>query len=80
MSLEDLRRQYTMGGLREEEAPQDPLALFDDWMQTALSNVPDEWVEPYAMTLATSSRDGGVSARIVLLRGYDADGFVGDVA
>ena len=76
MSLEDLRRQYTMGGLNLNELPQEPISLFSDWMQTALQQAPYEWVEPYAMTLATSDLNGSVTARIVLLRGFDEAGFV----
>lgn len=76
MSLEDLRRQYTKGGLREADVSPEPIPLFAEWMQAALSNAPQDWVEPYAMTVATSSGSGDVSARIVLLRGYDDDGFV----
>lgn len=76
MSLEDLRRQYTLGGLHEVELPEDPHDLFSVWMQTALENAPADWVEPYAMTLATSTADGLPSARIVLLRGFGPKGFV----
>lgn len=76
MSLEDLRRQYTMGGITKANLPERPLALFAEWMQTALDQAPAEWIEPYAMTLATASTDGQVSARTVLLRGYDDQGFV----
>ncbi len=50
----------------------DPIALFDAWWSEALDVEPGE---PNAMTLATASPDGGVSARTVLLRGVDADGF-----
>ena len=76
MSLADLRRQYTLAGLHESDLPSDPITAFGDWLQTALDNVPAEWIEPYAMTLATSKLDGNVSARIVLLRGFDQQGFV----
>ncbi len=76
MSLEELRRQYTIGGIDEAGMPNDPIALFGDWMQAALDNAPQEWVEPYAMTLATSDPSGSVSARVVLLRGFSDDGFV----
>lgn len=75
MSLDELRRQYTMGGLDEAGAPGEPIALFTDWMQIALDNAPADWVEPYAMTLATAV-GADVTARIVLLRGFDHDGFV----
>ena len=76
MSLEELRRQYTMGGLDESMAPAMPLDLFAEWMQSALDNAPADWVEPYAMTLATSTSDGLPTARVVLLRGFDEAGFV----
>ena len=68
MSLEDLRRQYTLGGLDEANVPDDPIELFGEWMQAALDNSPADWVEPYAMTVATASPTGDVSSRIVLLR------------
>ena len=76
MTLEDLRRQYTQGGLSREELPASPFSFFADWLQTALEQAPQDWVEPYAMTLATSSSTGDVTARIVLLRGHSEDGFV----
>ena len=45
---------------------------FRAWFEAALAaNLP----QPEAMTLATSTRDGKVSARMVLLRGYDERGF-----
>ena len=76
MSLEDLRRQYTLGGLDEANVPDDPIELFGEWMQAALDNSPADWVEPYAMTVATASPTGDVSSRIVLLRDFDQKGFV----
>jgi pyridoxamine 5'-phosphate oxidase len=76
MSLEDLRRQYTLGGLKEDDVPNQPLELFAEWMTSALDNAPADWIEPYAMTLATSTSIGEVSARIVLLRGYGEAGFM----
>lgn len=76
MSLEELRRQYTLGGLTRKNLPSSPFEFFADWMQTALDQAPADWVEPYAMTLATSSTQEDVSARIVLLRGHDEAGFV----
>jgi pyridoxamine 5'-phosphate oxidase len=76
MSVENLRRQYTLHGLSENAVAEDPIRQFDAWMQEALDQAPDDWVEPHAMTLATSTSTGDVSARIVLLRGYDAQGFV----
>lgn len=75
MSFEQLRRQYTMGGLHESDLDADPIAQFHQWMKAALENSPADWVEPYAMTLSTADPTGRVSSRIVLLRGADHGGF-----
>jgi pyridoxamine 5'-phosphate oxidase len=51
----------------------DPLARFEAWFREAEA----AGVEvPEAMTLATATRDGRPSARYVLLKGADEDGFV----
>jgi pyridoxamine 5'-phosphate oxidase len=51
----------------------DPFALFDAWFAEATRT---EVNDPNAMTLATCTPDGAPSARIVLLKGKDARGFV----
>lgn len=51
----------------------DPIALFSAWYREAEAAEP---VNPSAMTLATASAEGRPSARMVLLKGHDADGFV----
>jgi len=51
----------------------DPIALFDAWLRDATAAEPSI---PTAMTLATVSAAGQPSARMVLLKGADADGFV----
>ena len=51
----------------------DPIALFNAWLSEAEAAEPDE---PTAMTLATVAADGTPSARMVLLKGADAAGFV----
>ena len=51
----------------------DPFALFEDWMAEAARSEPND---PNAMTVATCTPDGTPSARIVLLKGVDATGFV----
>jgi len=56
-----------------EHPPADPLLLFADWYQAAQTqNLP----QPNAMSVATVSAQGEVSSRLVLLRTYDAAGFV----
>ena len=52
---------------------QDPYAMFAAWLADAKRGEPND---PNAMTLATCSPDGAPSARIVLLKGADARGFV----
>ena len=51
----------------------EPLALFDAWMEEAKGSEP---ADPTAMTLATVDADGLPNARMVLLKGVDARGFV----
>ena len=51
----------------------DPFTKFDDWMAEAWTHEPED---ANAMTLATTTPDGLPSARIVLLKGADARGFV----
>lgn len=60
------------GDLIEANAPADPLVLFADWFAAAMDC---GLREPTAMTLATVDPDGSPSARIVLLKGFDAHGF-----
>jgi pyridoxamine 5'-phosphate oxidase len=72
MSIANLRREYLGKPLLEEEAGLDPFALFDRWFGDAR----EKEVDPTAMTLATATRDGYPNARVVLLKGFDARGFV----
>ena len=51
----------------------DPLTLFDEWYAEAHRREADL---PSAMTLATADAKGRVSARMVLLKQHDSDGFV----
>ena len=50
----------------------DPLRLFAEWFEQARAAVE----VPEVMALATATADGAPSARMVLLKGADADGFV----
>ena len=51
----------------------DPIALFEAWMAEAAASEPND---PNAVCLATATPDGVPSARMVLLKGVDARGFV----
>jgi len=72
-SLADLRKTYSKESLTKSAADPDPIIQFKSWMEEALSA---ELPEPNAMTLATVSAEGKPSARIVLIKGVDARGFV----
>ena len=73
MSVADLRHSYQKFSLLEEAVAETPFKQFAVWFNEALkAGVP----EANAMTLATATASGRPSARIVLLKGFDADGFV----
>ena len=66
------RKEYERGALAEAKVAREPFAQFAAWYDDAVAaGVP----EPEAMTLATATPDGRPSARLVLLRGFDARGF-----
>ena len=52
---------------------EDPIRLFETWLAEAARTEPND---PNAMTCATATSDGTPSARIVLLKGVDGQGFV----
>jgi pyridoxamine 5'-phosphate oxidase len=73
IDVADLRREYTRADLDVASVDPDPIAQFARWFGEALNaRLP----EPNAMTLATATADGVPSARTVLVKGYDARGFV----
>jgi pyridoxamine 5'-phosphate oxidase len=69
----DLRKDYRLASLDEQDVAQDPIQQFERWWRDATTGQLDE---PNAMTLATSTPDGFPSARIVLLKSFDEEGFV----
>jgi pyridoxamine 5'-phosphate oxidase len=71
-SIAQLRKNYTFGQLSETDVPGNPLPLFKLWFDQA---VRAECPEPNSMTLATADKAGNPSARIVLLKGADENGF-----
>lgn len=72
-NIADLRQDYTLQGLSETEIDSNPFAQFKEWFDEALSA---DILEPNAMTVATTTPEGKPSARMVLLKDYDARGFV----
>jgi pyridoxamine 5'-phosphate oxidase len=64
---------YSLRALRREALAADPIEQFEAWFQAAKAA---GVAQPDAMTLATATQDGTPSARMVILRGFDARGFV----
>jgi pyridoxamine 5'-phosphate oxidase len=73
MTPADLRKEYMLRGLSEADLDADPILQFQSWFDDALAA---HLLEPNAMALATATPDGRPSARMVLLKGVDARGFV----
>jgi pyridoxamine 5'-phosphate oxidase len=71
--LQNLRQDYSAASLSETTININPIKQFDTWFNEAIeAKLP----EPNAMTLATATHDGRPSARVVLLKGFDVNGFV----
>ena len=71
--LQDMREEYIFAELTENSTKADPLKQFAAWFEEAQeAKVP----ERNAMMLATATPDGRPSARVVLLKAYNAEGFV----
>ena len=73
LDVGDLREDYTLSTLDMETIDPDPYIQFKGWFkQVQDAKLP----EPNAMILSTASLDGRPSARTVLLKGLDEDGFI----
>jgi pyridoxamine 5'-phosphate oxidase len=73
MSLEENRREYDYGKLSRESLLDNPFDQFTLWMNQAIeAGVQD----PTAMSVATVSSEGKPWQRMVLLKGFDEQGFV----
>ncbi|MBC8033721.1 MAG: pyridoxamine 5'-phosphate oxidase [Chitinophagaceae bacterium] len=72
ISVADIRKDYKLRSLLENDVAADPFLQFSTWWAEAVNA---EIIEVNAMTLATASADGLPSARIVLLKGFDEKGF-----
>ena len=69
-----LRKEYTLRGLHRHELNPDPFLQFEQWFDESVRTAGDR--EPNAMTLATASKEGMPSARIVLLKGFSERGLI----
>lgn len=73
MNIADIRKEYKQRSLDESDVVKDPVQQFSKWWEEAINSGIDE---VNAMTLATADATGKPSARIVLLKGMDENGFV----
>src|SRR5690349_12128594 len=71
--LAQLRRDYVSQPFDESHVADDPFVQFGRWFEEVMQAAQPD-VE--AMTLSTASREGRVSARVVLLKGFGERGFV----
>ncbi len=71
--IADLRKDYTLEELNETQVDSNPFVQFQRWFDQAVAA---QLPEPNAMTVATATKAGIPSARIVLLKGFDDRGFV----
>jgi pyridoxamine 5'-phosphate oxidase len=68
-----LRKNYSQKKLLENNAAAHPINQFTKWWKEALRST---IIEPNAMLLATATKKGVPSARVVLLKDYSNKGFV----
>lgn len=73
MAIADIRKDYQLQSLSEADVAASPVAQFGKWWDDAVKSEIDE---VNAMTLATVNAEGVPAARIVLLKGYDENGFI----
>jgi len=71
--FKSFRKEYTLGELSEDTVQSNPFSQFREWFDQMLqTDVP----EPNAMTLATSDKNGYVTARVVLLKDISENGLI----
>lgn len=71
--INNLRHDFAKQTLDKKDVDANPIVQFTKWFKEAVESKVNE---PNAMTLATASMDGKPSARIVLLRNFNQNGFV----
>lgn len=71
-TIENLRQDYRAAQLNESDVDKNPIKQFDKWFKEAIAA---QIFEPNVMTLATVDKANKPNARIVLLKGFDENGF-----
>src|SRR4051812_44539100 len=73
LNSEKAQYEHPADGLHRRDLDPDPIKQFSNWFTAAIEA---KIKDVNAMSLATASADGKPSVRIVLLKGFDQDGFV----
>jgi pyridoxamine 5'-phosphate oxidase len=76
MKIADIRREYSLAGLRRTDLAANPIAQFQKWFEQATKAFAQKEIDVNAATLATADRNGKPSARVILLKGLDERGFI----
>ena len=71
--IADIRKDYKLASLEEADVAANPIDQFTRWWNEAVASQIDE---VNTMTLATANAAGVPAARIVLLKGYNPNGFI----
>ncbi len=73
VDLAIIRQEYTKGGLKSSDLPDNPLVLFEKWLHEAVNAGVNE---PTAMLVGTVSPEGTPATRTVLLKGLHDGKFI----
>nr|XP_043636065.1 pyridoxine/pyridoxamine 5'-phosphate oxidase 1, chloroplastic isoform X2 [Erigeron canadensis] len=73
VDISSMRENYISPEFKEEDVEANPFVQFQKWFDDAMAA---SLKEPNAMALCTAGKDGKPSSRMVLLKGFDKDGFV----
>jgi pyridoxamine 5'-phosphate oxidase len=71
-TIQDIRTNYKQKSLDVKDAALDPFDQFDKWFNDMMKS---EILEPTAFILATADKNARPSARALLMKGYDGQGF-----
>lgn len=71
--ISKLRNDYKKEKLEEKLVDKDPVIQFESWFKEAIEA---KIYDPNAFVLSTTTKQGRPSSRVLLLRGFGADGFV----
>ena len=76
MTIDKMRKDYSLRRLDQEDVDVDPMVQFKKWFVEAQSTKHPEWFEANTMTLSTSGLDNKVTSRVILLKGLTDSGFL----